>query len=405
MHCRIEIFALSILVAVVTALGCSGIVPCDNQRDLPAHIEAAVNPIPIRRHFIQNNSHHKILVAVIDTGIDYNHPKLVNNIHFCLDRNHRPVRLGWDFIGQDGWPSPYIGRRNSVSDFERDVIDKLIHEEAALEIYLDKRRNVVQECLASAWHGTSLEGLIVQDCRYIGLLGYRVIPPNRMPQVHPDYALQISENLLRACRCAVEDGANIVVMTAFLHFDMADDDISYLRMKKLRHQFEELLKIHDDVLFLASAGNCNGYTFSGQAANQIDFPAGIPAENLLVVGSFSKEGHPSCFSNIPSHQIRAVYFPGEDMECICPLKMLGLPDKYLATLPAFFDDLLEGNESYGSLVSYLQMMGIKEPMINSGTSFSTALAASACAKLWVENAQAAPRDIIEKLLEVFGGSF
>ena len=405
MHCRIEIFALSILVAVVTALGCSGIVPCDNQRDLPAHIEAAVNPIPIRRHFIQNNSHHKILVAVIDTGIDYNHPKLVNNIHFCLDRNHRPVRLGWDFIGQDGWPSPYIGRRNPVSDFERDVIDKLIHEEAALEIYLDKRRNVVQECLASAWHGTSLAGLIVQDCRYIGLLGYRVIPPNRMPQVHPDYALQISENIIRACRYAVEDGANIVVMTAFLHFDMADDDTSYLRMKKLRDQFKKLLNIHDDVLFLASAGNCNGYTFSGLEANQVDFPAGIPAENLLVVGSLSKEGHPSCFSNIPSHHIRVVYLPGEDMECICPKKMLGLPDQYLATLPTFFDDLLEGNESYGSLVSYLQMMGVKGPMINSGTSFSTALAAGACAKLWVENVQAAPRDIIEKMLEAFGAQF
>jgi hypothetical protein len=394
--------ALFASLFVAVGIGCSGILPCDNQINLPAHIEAIVNPKPVERDFILNNSAHKILIAVIDTGIDYNHPALINSIHFCLDIHHQPIRLGWDFIGQDRWPCPYIGRRTTVSNFELDLIDKLICEEAALEIYLDKRRNVVQECLASAWHGTSMAGLIVQDCRHIGLLAYRVVPPNTITGGDQDYALHIIENIIRACRYAIDDGAKMIVMTAFLHFDQTDDHVSYSRIKKRRDEFVNLMKNHNDVLFLASAGNCQGYRYSGRDPDQIDFPAGIVAENLLVVGSLSKEGHISSFSNIPSRNIEAVYFPGENRECICPQKMFGIPEKYLTTLPPLLDALHEGNESYRSLASYLRMLGIKKEMINDGTSFSTALAANACAKLWIENRKLTPRDIIIELTEEFG---
>ncbi|MGD9061782.1 MAG: S8 family serine peptidase, partial [Desulfobacterales bacterium] len=247
---------------------------------MPSNIETIVNPKPIQRNFIQNNNTHKILVAVIDTGIDYNHPALMNSIHFCLDINHQPIGLGWDFIGQDRWPCPYIGRRTTLSKYELDLIDNLINEAAELKTYLDKRRNVVQECLASVWHGTSMAGLIVHDCRYIGLLAYRVVPPNTIPDGSQDYALHVIENITRACRYAIEDGAKIIVMTSFLHFDKTDDHLTYMRIKKLRDQFVNLMNSHNDVLFVASAGNCNGYRYSGQDLNQIDFPAGIIAENL-----------------------------------------------------------------------------------------------------------------------------
>jgi hypothetical protein len=383
-------------------IGCSGILPCDNQINLPSNIETVVNPKPIQRNFIQNNTAHKILVAVIDTGIDYNHPALMNSIHFCLDTHHQPIGLGWDFIGQDRWPCPYIGRRTTLSKYELGLIDNLINEAAELKTYLDKRRNVVQECLASVWHGTSMAGLIVHDCRYIGLLAYRVVPPNTIPGGSQDYALHVIENIIRACRYATEDGAKIIVMTSFLHFDKTDDHLTYMRIKKLRDQFENLMNSHNDVLFVASAGNCNGYRYSGQDLNQIDFPAGIIAENLLVVGSLSVEGHISSFSNIPTSNIKTVYFPGENKECICPQNMLSLPEKYLKTLPSMLDELMEGNESYRSLASYFRMLGNKKQMINNGTSFSAALAANACAKLWIENMKLLPPDIIKELTKEFG---
>ncbi len=128
-------------------LGCSGITPCDNQKDLPQHIACIANPIPIERNFQFNNQSHNILVAVIDTGIDYNHPELMNHIHFELDENGRAIRWGWDFVGQDGWPSPYIGRRTINADQELAFIDGLIEEQQPLSPYLDKRRNVVQDLM------------------------------------------------------------------------------------------------------------------------------------------------------------------------------------------------------------------------------------------------------------------
>jgi hypothetical protein len=63
---------------------------------------------------------------------------------------------------------------------------------------------------------------------------------------------------------------------------------------------------------------------------------------------------------------------------------------------------MEGNESYRSLASYFRMLGNKKQMINNGTSFSAALAANACAKLWIENMKLLPPDIIKELTKEFG---
>jgi len=104
-------------------------------------------------------------------------------------------------------------------------------------------------------------------------------------------------------------------------------------------------------------------------------------------------------ANIPTSDIRTVYFPGQNKECIYPQKMLSIPEKYLTTLPTLLDDLLEVNESYKSLASYLRLLGRERQLINDGTSFSTALAANACAKLWIDNIKLAPSDIIKELIK------
>jgi len=97
---HIQLFAFFVSMLGASVLGCSEIVPCDNQINLPSHIEAIVNPKPVQRNFLQNNRSHKILIAVVDTGIDYNHPALLDSIHFNLDINHQPFRLGFHRPGQ-----------------------------------------------------------------------------------------------------------------------------------------------------------------------------------------------------------------------------------------------------------------------------------------------------------------
>ena len=391
--------ATSISLFVVILAGCSGVFPCDDQRKLPPLTNAIINPAPADRNFLKNNRSHEILIAVVDTGIDYNHPALLDNIHFNLDMNDRPLRLGWDFIGQDGWPCPYIGRRTVSADFELELIDKLIKADGGLGIFLDKRRNVVQEYRTAVWHGTSMAGLIARDSKKIGLLAYRVVPPNPNPKADHDYTLQIIENILKACRKAVEDDADIIVMTAFFHFDKNDDLQVFLEMKTFKEKFEKLMRDHPEVLFIVSAGNGDGYRFSARQVDQIDFPAGMIAENFMVAGSISEEGSISSFSNIPAEDIKAVFFPGQKKVCIYPLNMLSIPDSYLATLPTLLEALQDGNESYASLASYLRKLGQNGHVVNDGTSFSTALAANISARLWIDNDKLTPSDIIKELIK------
>ena len=396
---RFNNFVWCVVFIAAVLISCSEIVPCDNQINLPDHIDEVVNPKPVLRDFLRNNKSHKILIAVVDTGIDYNHPALLENIHFSLDKYHQPFRFGWDYIGRDGWPCPFIGRRTVNFEFELDLIDKLTEADATLGIYLDKKRNIFQEYLAAVWHGTSMAGLIVQDSKNIGLLAYRVVPPNTTQNRDQDYVTQIVDNIINACKQAINDGARIIVMTAFFHFDYKDCPQRLFCIKKVKEKFAKLMENHSNVLFIASAGNDYGHSYSGRDMGQIDFPSGIIAENLLVVGSFTTDGYLSSFSNIPMGDIKVTYFPGQDRECIYPQHMLSIPEKYLTTLPAVLNDLCEGNESYRSIASYLQFLGKEGRLRKDGTSFSTALAANACAKLWIENKKLSPNEIINELMK------
>jgi len=367
------------------ALGCSGITPCDNQKDLPQHIACIANPIPIERNFKVNNQSHKTLVAVIDTGIDYNHPDLMNHVHFELDEEGQPIRWGWDFVGQDAWPSPYIGRRTLNADQEFTFIDGLIDEHQPLSPYLDKRRNVVQEYLSSAWHGTSLAGLIVQGRNDIGLLAYRVVPPNQNLSVVQNYQVEILEALIAACRKAIDDGADILVMTSFFHFTKTKNFHIYSRIMSIRTELEEFIRNHPNRLFIASAGNFDGYHFRGDNnEDHIDLPAGIVAGNLLVVGSRSETGIISPFSNVPAAPINSLFYPGENKKCIYPRHMLSLREKDLMLFMALLDELMVGNESYRSIGEHLYQSGKMNFVTCFGTSFAAASAANACAIMWID---------------------
>ena len=390
------IFCLSIL-SLAVLLGCEIILPCDSQIQLPANIDEIVNPTPEQRDFYQNNLCHNILVAVVDTGVDYNHPVLQDNIHFCLDRNHKPTRFGWDFIGRDRWPCPYIGRRTSISCFEMELIDNLIKEDKKLASYLEKKRNIVQEYLFSVWHGTTLAGITVGENKNIGILSYRVVPPNTNRDLWCDYAMKSVENIIHACRRAADDGADIVLITSFIHFEKKDNPCRFEKMIALKKEFEALIRGHPDILYIVGAGNCCGYTYDGSNFKIIDFPSGIIAENFLVVGSVSQDGQVSRFSNIPAGRINSVFLKGRVEACIYPRNMLRVPNEYFRSMPPLLDNLREGNETYKSIASYLGMFMEKSKMTKYGTSVSAAIAAHRCAELWSTHKKWTPGEVIDGL--------
>jgi hypothetical protein len=283
-------------------------------------------------------------------------------------------------------------------DFELELIERLIAEDAGLEMYLDKRRNVAQEHLASVWHGTSIAGLIVQDREDIGLLPYRVVPPNANQTPGHDYTEEIMTNIFNASRQAIEDGAHIIVISGFFHIEASQNPEKFLRLNVIKNRFELLVHRCRNVLFIVSAGNCHGYTFSGREGGCIDFPAGIISENFLVVGALSENTGISAYSNIPTGDIRSVFVSGRHVGLIYPENLLHLSVNQLKSLPSLLDGLREGNESYQSVAANLRLLGASGRSANYGTSFSMGRVANICAELWLNDMDLPPAEIIQKVV-------
>jgi subtilisin family serine protease len=380
-------------------LACSsGIEPIDDQRNLPLAYEECVNPPPVQRDFLLNNTTHRVLAAIIDTGVDYNHPALLNNIHFSLNSANEPTGAGWDFIGGDAWPAPYVGRRSIFFEGEVEFFEGLTASESEFKEYFERCRNVVQEYSASAKHGTALAGLVAQNIPEIGLVIFRSAPPNR-GEFMEGYAIGILENILKSMSLALQQGANVVLITSFFAFEKQGDK-DFERALELKRSFERFIRKHNDVLFVVSAGNCARFRYSSEEDDFVVLPAGIAAPNLIVVGSLSEEGTISNFSNVPCGDLHAVFAPGENILTITPTKMLHISRKHLWSIIYDLDSLL-GENYYSNIAQHLRLCledggGVPE----SGTSFAAALAAHLCLKMLLDSPELTPEELVSKLQAV-----
>jgi subtilisin family serine protease len=376
----------------------SGIEPIDDQRNLSSAYEECVNPPPVQRDFLLNNTTHRVLAAIIDTGVDYNHPALLKNIHFSLNTANEPIGAGWDFIGGDAWPAPYIGRSSVFFEEEMEFFEGLTASEPKFKEYFEQCRNVVQEYSAAAKHGTALAGLVVQNIPEIGLVIFRTVPPNRGEFVD-GYAIGILENILKSMSLALRQGAQVVLITSFFAFEKHGDK-DFERALLLKRSFERLVRKNNDVLFVVSAGNCARFRYSSEEENIVVLPAGIAAPNLIVVGSLSEEGTISSFSNVPCGDLHAVYAPGENILTIMPTKMLHISRKYLWSIISDLDSML-GENYYSDIARYLRIcLDNQEVVTESGTSFSAALVAHLCLQMLLDSPELTPEDLVSKLQAV-----
>jgi subtilisin family serine protease len=175
----------------------------DDQTIVKPEDRLTADPTPTQRDFVANNANHKVLLAVIDTGVDYNQPLLKNNMHFKLDETGNPVGFGYDYIGNDGWASPYVVRTSRYYDlpayvkgewseekYKRAMEDEfaaryveqslkdMIQAQPSLARFFEPQRNIAQEIESDAFHGTHVAGLMTYDRPDFGLLAYRVLPSN-----------------------------------------------------------------------------------------------------------------------------------------------------------------------------------------------------------------------------------
>ena len=203
-----------------------------------------------------------IVVAVIDSGVDYTHPELIgqvwnnrdeipnNNIDDDANGYVDDVQ-GWDFVNHDNDPRDEIG------------------------------------------HGTHIAGTIAAKRDEIGTTG---IAPN--VQIMPVRILDnkgesTASNGIRAIRYAVDNGADVI------NFSSGERNVVRGEIEAIRYAAER------GVVFVSAVGN--------GGLSSPDYPAQLANEQGIAVGSVERNGKFSSFSNKAGNQpLDYVVAPGGD---------------------------------------------------------------------------------------------
>lgn len=322
----------------VSLLALSACEIVDDQTKINSWEQNLANPAPRANNPVSSNSRHRVLLAVIDTGVDYNHPKLQNNIHYQLSSSGTVLGVGRDFIGQDNWASPYVVR-TSTTDWEdkpearakaqkrEAALYRLLGRAPDLSSFINPRRNNEQEATEGTYHGTHVAGLMTYDREDFGLLVYRVLPHNRkegdsLGWFH-DYMSEFEKNLLAAIDQAASDGAKIVNLSLGYNGKKptdgsTDGEKDFERAKLFSAKLKATIANYPNMLFVVAAGN-DGAWVDGNS--RITVPCSVDSPNVLCVSSIDDQGNPSSFTNILLTRADVVFALGENVLSTLPTQM------------------------------------------------------------------------------------
>jgi len=290
------IFCLVVGWGLVLSQGCSA--PADNQLIIESAVDRQLaDPVPIGENHRARQSRHRVLLGVVDSGIDYNHPALVENVHYELDRDGTPTGLGKDLVGGDDWASHRIirtstfdprldqkGRDKSVLGENR--TQELLDANPALGKWFHPRRNLYQELKAGVYHGTHVAALMVYDRPDFGLIPYRVLPNNITDPNGFDVGRNFDKRFREAIEQAHRDGVRIVNISLSVTF--SNERVSH--NERLRSKIESYRRValeFSQILFVAAAGNDGKWT-DGRVRHEL--PCGIEVPNLICVGGLDQKG-------------------------------------------------------------------------------------------------------------------
>ncbi len=399
---------LNAVTATLLIIFFTSCIRVDDQRLANDEMQKVINPLPA--YFSKKiNQGHQILIGIVDSGIDYNHPLLVNNIHYKLDESGLPVGLGHDFVGMDNWPAPYLAMTAGL--YERasqlTVVDQKNMQKGIAQIltarpdfskFLNLKRDHEKEGEVAIDHGTHVAGLASYDNDQIGILPYRVFPHQYWwTKNYPN--VQFFDLIISGLNMAISDGAKIINLSMGKSFMRDAKDIE-IEMQEYA-QVENFVKAHPDILFVAAAGNDGEWL---DAKNKFGYPCGINASNMLCVASLNDQMDISTFTNIPLNDTALIFALGENVISTVPT----------AFCPAVVGkEIIEiGNEERGDaqsrsyklnkLVIKLDNECIKKDTSlqkKSGTSMASPLIAHVLAEIWLKNKNLEASDILKKLFE------
>ena len=248
----------------------------------------------------KSNQGDGVVVAVIDSLIQWDHPDLVNNVYTVGDVEDKlPGEVhGWDFSGEgEGDPDTRISSDEVAAlqpqfkkSFELSNGD-LLKEYEFIAFMLSQRnpdaseaeiatliRNYLRNEIAAEFHGTWCAGVIAarpaDETGVIGVAPNAKILPVRVFGLGGEIT---TASLIEAVGYAASRGADVINMSLG----------SLMPDRELTDQMFEVLDSHPNLVIIASAGN--------ESVDGVGFPAAIPG--VLSVGATNISGNRTVYSN------------------------------------------------------------------------------------------------------------
>ena len=229
----------------------------------------------------------RVLVTVLDSGVDYNHPQLAYKILRLDQRDEEEIARRWESLFREKQSRKNSGLSAARAREISHKITGLKNASARWDFtdedpfpydYLAPDSNIFQVF----HHGTRVAGLISSGSDDIALLPLRLLP-------YPAYK---RKDFYAAVQYAYERGSRIV------NISMGG------RKRFIWRHLGRAFKEFQDMLFVAAAGN-EGRNNDGFRPN---YPSSFDFPNIISVASVDKEGELSAFSDYGKRSVDIAAF-------------------------------------------------------------------------------------------------
>jgi subtilisin family serine protease len=404
-----------LLAPFVVALNLTGCyAEVDNQRLAPETVKTKINPHPLVQNPSESNKRHQVLIAVLDSGVDYNHPVLRESIHYDLDEKGKAVGAGWDFPGDDPWPAPYLARTYDLdpeapkvvrerSALIRKKLAAILEFEPSLASKIDPERRVEVE--SRLFHGTHVAALAASDEPRIGILPFTAMVVNSHFNSGASASLttfrEVFGQVLAAIEMSVAKGARVVNMSLGFTAHAARDDVkAYFPVA--RDALKKLIAAHPEVVFVAASGNESTNDLRVVESDGDHLPCGLPLANLLCVTAGDESGQRAEFSNPVASGLRQIMALGVNLISAFPTQACAsgrLANWIMVQKEDSFEELRASARELKSDCSKPSF--IRE----SGTSMATPLVSREAAKILLAKPELSGSQVIDELLKSYRSGF
>jgi subtilisin family serine protease len=222
----------------------------------------------------------EIIVAVVDTGVDYNHEDLKN--------------IMWKNTGEIA--------DNGIDDDSNGYIDDIFGIDTLKK---DANGNATGDPMASHAHGTHVAGTIAaEQNNHIGMAGIAAKARIMAIRTVPDSSDETDADVVESFLYAAKNGAKLINCS----FGKSHNEGGNIVNETITHIGKTF-----GVLTFAAAGNDYGRDID----TKLTYPASFDSEYLLVVASTSKSGRLSYFSNVGRINVDLAA-PGSDVYSTVP---------------------------------------------------------------------------------------